>query len=88
MGIIGIVPSSEIAKSKGHRLDAEFYLNKKIRCNLCGQEFAKFDINIDARKEKHEAKHLRYKGLPSQRDGHQTQNSSAKGKVVWEEIEN
>ncbi len=83
MGIIGIVPSSELDVKN---LSAEFYLNKKIRCSICQQEFNKYDINIDQRKEKHEAKHLRYKGLPSQRDGHQTQNSSAKGKVVWEDV--
>lgn len=83
---VGIVPSSEINESNGFRMDASYYLNKKIKCSLCGMEFDKFDPLIKERKKKHQEKHLRFKGLLSQRDGHQTQNSSTKGKVFWEDV--
>lgn len=76
MAIIGIVPFSEIAKSKGQRLDASYYLNKKIRCSLCSQEFSKFDIDIADRKEKHERHH---------KNCRKEKRNTTEGKVVWDE---
>jgi len=57
MALIGIVPASDINEKNGYRLDPSYYLNKKIRCSLCGQEFSKYDIAIANRKERHERHH-------------------------------
>ncbi len=83
MGVIGIVPYSEIAKSKGHRLDASYYLNKKIKCSLCDQEFSKFDIDIAKRKERHEEKHTRGWNYKAQNNGG---GNNTVGKVTWEDV--
>lgn len=83
MTIIGIVPSSEINESNGFRLDASYYLNKKIKCSLCDTEFSKFDIDIDKRKKRHEEKHTRGWNYKAQRNGG---GNNTIGKVIWEDV--
>lgn len=52
---IRIVSSNEVNKQK--RLDAEYYIEGKVKCSLCKQEFYKSDKDIESRKEQHEKKH-------------------------------
>ncbi len=61
----------------------------KVKCNLCDSldPWDADDPDLEKRKAQHEKKHLRREGLLSERDGHKTNNSTAKGVVEWIEYE-
>lgn len=80
---VGIIPSSETNKENGFRLDAEFYLNKKIKCTLCDQEFDKFDPLIKERKKRHVEKHTRGWNMKAQRNGG---GNNTIGVCDWEDV--
>ncbi len=63
----GIVSAEDVEKYG--RLDAEFYLNLKVRCSECPQEFPKYDSLIEERKISHEAKHTRGKLFKGRTNG-------------------
>ncbi len=75
---VGVVPSSEINELNGFRMDASYYLNKKIKCSLCDQEFYKYDPQIKERKKAHVRKHD-----PTKPHGSYNQTW---GEVHWEDV--
>lgn len=78
---IGIVPAGDVEKE--NRLDAEFYLNLKVRCSQCSQEFPKYDPEIEKRKVRHEQKHSRGKNFSSRESGG---GNNIIGKVEWIDV--
>jgi len=77
---VAIVNFSDVMKDKNMRLDAEFYVKKKIKCSLCDQEFRKYDPHIAIRKRNHEQKHTRGWNCKGRQNGG---GNNTIGRVRW-----